>query len=115
MEDYALVTFALRPDFDFSNEDIYVFGELTDWAIKPEAKWSFNHASNYWECSLFLKQGFYNYQYVNMKKGTQVIDETFIEGSHWQTQNDYLVLVYLQEEGSYYDKLIAVEQLNIMK
>ncbi|MDL2308481.1 DUF5103 domain-containing protein [Bacteroidales bacterium OttesenSCG-928-B11] len=112
-EDYAIVHFALRADFPFTDGDVYVFGELTDWHIKEEAKLVLNPVTNYWETQLFLKQGFYNYQYAYVKNGTNIIDETFIEGNHWQTHNDYTILIYLQDEGTIYDKLVGVKYLNI--
>ena len=113
VEDYVLTHFSLRPDFKIAGGDIYVFGELTDWKIQEDAKLKFNPESNYWEAQMFLKQGYYNYQYVYVKHGTTTIDETYIEGNHWQTQNDYTVLVYLREEGTSYDKLIGISHLNI--
>jgi hypothetical protein len=42
-------------------------------------------------------------------------DESFIEGSHWETENDYGVFVYFRETGSLYEKLIAVNFLNAIK
>jgi len=108
-EDYVWVHFTLRCDFQVGDGDLYVFGELTDWQIDPKAKLTFNPENNYWESSLFLKQGFYNYIYVFVPKGrgAKKIDDTYIEGSHWQTQNNYTILLYLQEEGTSYDKLIG--------
>lgn len=112
-EDYAYVHFALRSNTPIEGGDLYVFGELTDWQIKEEAKLVFNPANNYWEAQLYLKQGFYNYQYVYVKKGTTTIDETYIEGNHWETLNDYTVLIYFQDEGTIYDKLVGVTYFKI--
>jgi hypothetical protein len=111
-EDYVLVHFTLRCDFQVGEGDLYVFGELTDWQINPKAKLTFNPQNNYWETNFYLKQGYYNYIYVFVPKGkgkgAQKIDDTYIEGSHWQTQNSYTILLYLQEEGTSFDKLIGV-------
>jgi hypothetical protein len=114
-EDYVLTHFSLRCDFKVSGGDLYVFGELTDWRIIPDAKLEYNQDTKYWETSLYIKQGFYNYQYVFVPKGSKQIDETYIEGSHWQTKNDYTILIYLQEEGTSYDKLIGSTILTIQK
>ena len=35
-----------------------------------------------------------------------------MEGSHWDTENDYAIFVYHREEGTYYDQLISVQYLN---
>lgn len=114
-EDYVLTHFSLRCDFPVSNGDLYVFGELTNWKIMPEAKLKYNPALNYWETSLLLKQGYYNYQYVFVPYGENKIDETYIEGSHWQTLNEYTILLYLKEEGTSYDKLIGTSSIKIEK
>lgn len=114
-EDYVLTHFTLRADFRVSGGDLYLFGELTDWRIIPDAKLVYNPETKYWEASIYLKQGFYNYQYVFVPKNQNDIDATYIEGSHWQTNNDYTILIYLQEEGTSYDKLIGSKILNIKK
>jgi hypothetical protein len=116
-EDYVLVHFTLRCDFQVGDGDLYVFGELTDWQIDPKAKLTFNPSNNYWETNFYCKQGYYNYIYVfvpkSKGKGVKKIDDTYIEGSHWQTQNNYTILLYLQEEGTSYDKLIGVSTSSI--
>lgn len=114
-EDYVLTHFTLRCDFKVTGGDLYIFGELTDWRVIPDAKLEYNSANNYWETSLFLKQGYYNYQYIYVPHGSKIIDETYIEGSHWQTNNSYTIFMYLQEEGTSYDKLIGTINLIIKK
>ncbi len=105
-EDYVKVNFSLRNDLMVEG-DLYVFGELTDWRIIPEAKLQYNPATNYWETALYLKQGVYNYQYVHVPKRTHSIDATYIEGSHWQTRNEYSILIYLRDEGTSIDRLVG--------
>ena len=111
-EDYVLTRFSLKCDFPVSNGSIYVFGELTDWQIQEDAKLEYNPQTNYWEAEMYLKQGYYNYQYVFVHDGSNEIDATYIEGSHWETSNDYGVFVYLNDETSLYDRLIGVEFFN---
>jgi hypothetical protein len=36
-----------------------------------------------------------------------------VEGSHYETQNQYTILVYFRDEGTSYDKLIAVEHCSV--
>lgn len=111
-EDYVLTRFSLKCDFPVTDGNIYVFGELTDWQIQDDAKLEYNPQTNYWEAELYLKQGYYNYQYVFVHDGSTEIDATYIEGSHWETSNDYGVFVYLNDENSLYDRLIGVEFFN---
>ena len=49
-----------------------------------------------------------NYLYVLKEKGKKAGDESIVEGSHWETENQYTILVYYHGTGSYYDRLIAV-------
>ncbi len=108
-EDYVNTYFTLKSKYPFTDGDVYVFGELTDWQLKEDAKLHFNREQNYWETCFYIKQGKYNYQYVYVPKGTQEIDATYVEGSHYETQNQYTILLYFREEGTSYDKLIGVE------
>lgn len=112
-EDYVNTHFTLKSDFPFTEGDVYVFGQLTDWKIKKEAKLHYNEQYRFWETDFFIKQGIYNYQYVYVPHNTQIIDATYIEGSHYETQNQYTVLIYFREEGSYYDRLVGVEFFKI--
>lgn len=111
-EEYINTRFSLKCDFPVTGGNIYVFGELTDWQIKEEAKLEYNEYTHYWETELYLKQGYYNYQYVFVHDGSTEIDATYIEGSHWETNNDYAVFVYLNDETSLYDRLIGAEFFN---
>lgn len=111
-EEYVKTRFSLKCDFPVTDGSIYVFGELTDWQIQDDAKLKYNPNTNYWETELYLKQGIYNYQYVFVHDGSTEIDATYIEGSHWETNNEYGVFVYLNDETSLYDRLIGVEFFN---
>ncbi|MBQ3750933.1 MAG: DUF5103 domain-containing protein [Bacteroidales bacterium] len=107
-EDYVNTHFTLKSGFPFDGGDVYVFGKLTDWQILPEAKLHYNKVYQYWETNFLIKQGMYNYQYVFVPTGTSTIDATYIEGSHYETLNSYTILIYFQEEGSSYDRLIGM-------
>ena len=72
----------------------------------------FNPEHKGYEVNLFLKQGYYNYMYVLKENGKNTGDESLMEGSHWETENDYTIYVYYHENGSMYDRLIAVNFLN---
>lgn len=116
-EEYVNTHFTLRSDYDLGGGKIYVFGELTDWRILPEAEMKFSSALGAWETELFLKQGYYNYQYVFVadegKNKEKTINETYIEGSHWETGNQYFILLYLQDESGAYDRLIGFKSIKV--
>jgi hypothetical protein len=56
---------------------------------------------------LYLKQGFYDYAYVVVPDGKEKGDITYFEGDHWQTANNYSVMVYYRERVPEYDRLIG--------
>ena len=112
-EDYAFTHFTLKSSFPFNEGNVYVFGELTDWQLLDEAKLHYNKEFDFWETELLLKQGVYNYQYVYLPYGSSEIDATYIEGSHYETNNIYSISVYFQEEGTSYDRLIGYHTCSI--
>lgn len=106
--DYVTAHFSLRQQQALSDGDVYVYGALTDWKIKPEAKMTFNQVALQYESSLYIKQGIYNYIYAFVKDGEIQPDFTRFEGSHFQTENEYSVLVYHRQMGWDYDRLLRI-------
>ena len=64
---------------------------------------------------VMLKQGYYNYVYAFKAKGDSVPDITEVEGMHFETENDYMILVYDRPFGDDYDHLIGYIQFNSLK
>ncbi|MEZ4721839.1 MAG: DUF5103 domain-containing protein [Flavobacteriales bacterium] len=106
--DYVHVHFRLKQDYAHPDGDIYVYGALTDWQIKPEAKMSFSQSDLEYQANLYLKQGLYNYCYAYVQDGQIRPDLTRFEGSHYETENEYTILVYHRPFGWDYDKLLGV-------
>lgn len=106
--DYATVHFSLLIDTPAANGNFYVFGELTDWNFNREAMLRYNYDKKMYETSLYLKQGYYNYEYVFLKDGSSVGDQSVTEGSHFETQNNYIILVYYRNPGLRYDSIIGI-------
>lgn len=113
--DYCFVSFFLPYDEPMIDGNLYLFGALTDWKCNKGSLMHYNPSRFGYECTLYLKQGYYNYEYVFMKDGSTVADETLIEGSHYETENDYTIYVYHRQQGTFYDQLIGVKRLNSLK
>jgi hypothetical protein len=109
--DYIKTHFALHTKYPLTNGDVYIFGALTDWQLKPEAKMTYDQTALEYTAELYLKQGLYNYVYVSVKDGVLEPDLTSFEGSHYETENDYTILIYHRPLGLDYDRLIAVEEI----
>ena len=110
--DYTYVHFSLPYDAPLIDGNLYVFGAISQWNFSRETQLKYNYKKFAYETAIYLKQGYYNYQYVFLKDGETVADNTFIEGSHYETENDYTIYIYHNSFGSNYDQLIAVEKFN---
>ncbi len=110
--DYVTVHFQLKSDDAIPNGNFYVFGALTNWSTEPSARLTYNYDNQSYETSLQLKQGYYNYQYVFVEDGKKMADETLIEGSHYETENEYAIMVFQLLPGSRYQKLIGYKKLS---
>ncbi len=110
--DYASVLFSIAQNMPIDEADVYVFGELTDWQLKPEFKMEYSHEARAYYCEAILKQGYYNYQYVVLDHRTGALDPDGLEGNWYETGNLYTLLVYYHPFGSRYDRLMGAVTLN---
>ncbi len=104
--DYTVIHFSLQHPEMF-DKTIHVYGSFNNYAITEETKMTFNPASGYYETSLILKQGFYNYKYVIVNENGD-LDEGAISGNFDVTENNYKVLVYYRNLSARYDRLVGV-------
>lgn len=112
--DYAWVHFFLPYPAMITSGQFYLLGALTSWNLDESNRMSFNFSRKGYELSLLLKQGYYNYLYVLKDKVKPAGDESLIEGSFWETENEYTIFFYFHETGSSYDRLIGMNFLNII-
>lgn len=93
---------------------VFVFGLLSDWEIKPEFRLTPNEARTEFKGKVKLKQGFYNYAYVILKPGVAP-DEVTLEGSYNLTENRYDVIVYFRPVGARYDHVLGYAEIDYNK
>ncbi len=108
--DYVYVHFTLPFDFPLVNGSLYILGALTNRKFSPEAMMQFNLERRKYEAVLYLKQGYYNYQYLFVDTGKKSGDPSLMEGSHYETKNQYTILVYTRLQGDSYESLIGFIQ-----
>lgn len=113
--EYVFVHFTLKADHPAENGNVYVFGELTDWKYEQPYKMQYNEVNKSYEAVLYLKQGYYNYRYVFLEDGKKSADESWAEGSHYETENDYSIYVYYRPITSNYDMLIGTKRVNTFR
>ena len=105
--DYSWVYFALDAFEDQNGLYApYVVGAFNNWRIDENSKLE-KDDSGLWVTELFLKQGYYNYQYVVKNTKTGQIDPSYVSGSFWQTENQYQALFYYRSWGQRYDVLMG--------
>jgi len=105
--DYVNVYFTLPCDQMISGGKMYVSGSLNNWTFDNNNVMTYNPARKEYECTLLLKQGWYNYEYVFLKDGATNGTATIFEGSHYETENDYIVLIYYRNPRDRYDRVIG--------
>ena len=114
--DYADVKFTLPYHRNYYDTlDVYVFGGFNDWKMNDENKMTYNDEKQQYEASILLKQGYYNYKYVKASPDFKTIDETDIDGSFYQTENEYEIFVYFYDYALGYDRCIGYKRINSVK
>ena len=105
--EYVHVAFSLESPLPIEDHEVYVIGGFSDWQLYESNRMNYNPEASAYELELLLKQGIYDYYYALVDDSGHM-DLTALEGSWYETDNTYYILVYLREFGSYYDKLIAM-------
>jgi len=113
--DYIYVNFSLPWKFAEEGGDFYVMGALSGSEYSDRNRMMFNEESGSYELKMLLKQGYYNYRYEFLKKGSAAGDASLTEGNYYETENDYLILVYYRGSSSRYDRLVGYQIANSLK
>lgn len=104
--DYSWVHFSLATPLTIKEKEIYIYGKYNNYELKKENLMIYNPSLEIYEGLLLLKQGFYNYKFV--EKDSDKLLKNSISGSHALTENRYLILVYYREFGNRHDSLVGV-------
>ncbi len=110
--DYINVYFTLPMPTPIQKGSLYIFGQLSNNQLSEKNKMIYNYNTHSYQLRLMLKQGYYNYQYILLNDDNPKPDNTFIEGSHLETENDYLIIVYYHAFSSSYDRIIGYTVVN---
>lgn len=110
--DYAWVYFTLTTPVELHEGDnLYLYGELTGWMLSPENQMKYNPKAGAYELRLLLKQGAYNYSYVVGNSEKKSVDFTHFEGSFFDTENVYTILVYYKPLGARYHRIVGIKEV----
>ena len=108
--DYAAMHFTLNVEEPFFDKDVYIYGAYNNFEISEDNRLSYSPANNAYIGEILMKQGFYNYKFV-LSDGSS-IDEIAIQGSFFQTENNYKVIVYFKPMGGLYYRAVGMGESN---
>jgi hypothetical protein len=110
--DYAYINFSLQMDNELKHGDFYVHGNFNNWQCNERNKMTYDFDKGAYVAKIFMKQGYYNYQFALVDRKTKIPDTGYIEGNHWETENDYVISVYYHDIALNYDMLIGYKTIN---
>jgi len=105
--DYAMMHFSILVAAPFIDKEVYVYGAFNNFKIVEENKLQYDPEQSAYLGNILLKQGFYNYAYATVDR-EGYIDRDEVNGTFYETENEYSVIVYYKPFGSFYDRVIGV-------
>jgi hypothetical protein len=112
--DYVYVFFTLPSKELIAGGNMYVSGGLNSWAFDKNNQMIYNPEKEEYNCTMLLKQGWYNYEYVYLKNGTSDGTASLFEGSHYETENDYNIIIYYRNPHDRYDRVVGSITFNTL-
>ncbi len=105
--DYMITHFTLDTKGKLNGGNVFLYGEFLEGYPAAQAMMNYDASSGCYTADLLLKQGAYNYMYLFVPDGTTTGQTSKIEGDHYETVNEYLVMVYDRPMGERYDRLVG--------
>lgn len=107
--EYMWVHFCLPVKQPIMDAQIFVGGDLFYNQYTAANLMQYDPENQCYYLYAYLKQGGYNYIYYTVgPKGASMLP---LEGSHWQTQNEYTIDVFYRPFTARYDRLVAAKRL----
>jgi hypothetical protein len=110
--DYIFVHFFLPLPSPLVGGSVNVFGALTGWTANKTNEMKWNYQDGGYELTMMLKYGYYNYEYVYVPSGSKKADSSNLEGSHFETENEYEIYAYFKDISAHYDRLVGFQTVN---
>lgn len=110
--DYAHMYFTFATTKTPAEGTPYIVGKFNNYMLDEHSKLAYEPVKGQFVTDLFLKQGVYDYQYVWVDAKTGRPDDIALEGSYFDTENDYQILVYYRPSNARWTELVAFRQLN---
>lgn len=107
--DYLVTHFMLEMP-RLRSGDVYLEGDFTQRRLDSDSRMVYDESLGAYVKTMLLKQGLYNYQYV-VSPASDNTERNPIEGDYYETDNEYLLLLYQREPGARYERLIGTKIL----
>lgn len=104
--DYLFLHFTLESE-PVKGGAAYISGDFTGNSLSSEWKMNYNTQNRCYEKTVLIKQGAYDYQYVWVPENGETGLTNIFEGDFYETENEYLIMVYYRQSGSRYDRLVG--------
>jgi hypothetical protein len=113
--DYAHTYFTLATPLSDLDGTAYIVGQFNSYKLDDNSKMYYEPADRHFHIQLLLKQGVYDYQYVWVPKGSNKADDAALTGSHYETENEYQLLVYYHPAGARWTELVGYRTISTAK
>ncbi len=110
--DYAHLYFTFATTKTPADGSPYIVGKFNNYTLDEHSKLAYEPVKGRFIADLFLKQGVYDYQYIWVDAKTGVPDNIALEGSYYDTENDYQLLVYYRPANARWTELVGYRELN---
>lgn len=112
--DYTYVYFSLAPGNLPSQGAVHLIGQFNNYRIDERSKLEFDAGAGRYIGKQLLKQGVYDYEYTWVDNAGKA-DDVPIEGTHFETENEYQVMVYYRPPSARWDELVGYRLLSTAK
>lgn len=100
--EYVHVHFYVPITTELPGAALHVIGDFTDYRLTPDTRLKWNPKRKWYETTLLLKQGYYNYMFTVVTPDRLKGDITAIEGNHQVAENDYTIFAYHYQPQGFY-------------
>lgn len=107
--DYCMVHYDLPMPLIREKGALYVMGEFTNYKFNDFCRMQYDDTRAAYHAVIPMKQGVYDYQYLFVPENEEKGTTRYTEGNYYETENEYLIMVYHRPVGSRYDRLIGYQ------
>ncbi|RZK64386.1 MAG: DUF5103 domain-containing protein, partial [Pedobacter sp.] len=101
--DYGYVHFTLNAAKPDGNGSAYIVGAFNNYQRDESSRMKYDDKNKQFYTTMLLKQGVFDYHYTWATENGVVINDHEFDGSFFETENTYQILVYYRQPGSRFE------------